>query len=99
MRYLTKMEYIQQVNNIISSESREVKSMGFRITFNKEECKGCAICIVSCPKKLLAFDASYINKNGIHPVMIKNNDDCVGCENCALMCPDAIITIEKLENK
>ncbi len=72
--------------------------MGFKVTFNSERCKGCEICIASCPKKILAFDKAHLNRSGIHPAMIVNMDECIGCGNCGMMCPDAVITIEKVED-
>jgi 2-oxoglutarate ferredoxin oxidoreductase subunit delta len=71
--------------------------MKFNLTFNAEECKGCALCTAWCKKELIAMDQSRLNKAGIHPAMIKDLDACIGCLNCALMCPDSIITVERIE--
>ena len=69
--------------------------MATKITFNKDACKGCELCMAWCGKKLLALDTTYLNKSGIHPMAIAHPEECVACGNCALMCPDAVITIEK----
>lgn len=71
--------------------------MATRITFKKEVCKGCELCTLWCPKKLIAPDTTYLNKSGIHPMAVERTEECVGCGSCALMCPDAVITIEKVE--
>ena len=34
-----------------------------KITINKESCKGCGLCVLSCPKKLLQI-SDKSNKNG-----------------------------------
>lgn len=73
--------------------------MNVAISFEKEECKGCELCIIWCKKGLIEFDKSNLNKKGVYPVMITRPEECTGCGNCALMCPDSIITIEKLEEK
>lgn len=65
------------------------------LTFKREECKGCGLCIDVCPKKLLGEDMSYINVKGVHPAMINDPEACIGCGNCAIMCPDAVIKVEK----
>lgn len=71
--------------------------MATKISFNKDACKGCGLCMIWCKKELLVPDMAYLNKSGIHPVMITNQEDCIACGNCALMCPDAVITIEKID--
>lgn len=73
--------------------------MKFELTFNKERCKGCGLCIHFCPKKILAFDTSMYNASGIHPAYIISQESCIGCQSCALMCPDAIITIRKNDDE
>jgi len=56
-----------------------------------EKCKGCEVCVVSCPKQVLAL-AQEVNAKGYH-YAIKVNAECVGCANCAVVCPDAVITV------
>lgn len=69
--------------------------MAGKITFRREACKGCELCMAFCPKKLLQPDQTYLNRAGVHPMAIANMDDCIGCANCAVMCPDAIIQVER----
>jgi len=73
--------------------------MKFNVVINREECKGCGICMTWCKKKLIREDRSCLNKNVVHSAMIENMEECVGCLNCALMCPDSVISIEKLDNQ
>jgi 2-oxoglutarate ferredoxin oxidoreductase subunit delta len=56
-----------------------------------EMCKGCEICIESCPQDSLAL-SKEINAKGYHYAVLVQ-DNCTGCVNCALVCPDAVITV------
>ena len=66
-----------------------------KITFNDDLCKGCALCVISCPKKLIALNSDKINKKGFHPAKIDDISSCTACKMCAVMCPDIAIKIEK----
>ncbi|HRC11350.1 MAG: 4Fe-4S dicluster domain-containing protein [Actinomycetales bacterium] len=63
------------------------------VTFNRDICKGCGLCVTACATHLLVLDESEINRKGYHPVMIIDPARCNGCANCALMCPDQGITV------
>ena len=65
-----------------------------KITINKEGCKSCGLCVLSCPKKILRI-SSESNKNGYFFVEITDQDACIGCASCAVMCPDCVITVER----
>jgi 2-oxoglutarate ferredoxin oxidoreductase subunit delta len=56
-----------------------------------ETCKGCELCIDTCPQESLAL-SKEINKQGYHYAVLVQ-DNCTGCVNCALVCPDAVITV------
>lgn len=66
-----------------------------RVTFQTDLCKGCGLCVISCPKKILAIASSELNKKGYHPARITDQEKCIGCAMCATMCPDVVITVEK----
>lgn len=66
-----------------------------KITYDSERCKGCGLCVASCPTKVIAIDETAINRKGYRPAAVVNPDACIGCANCAMMCPDMIITVEK----
>ena len=67
------------------------------VTFAIETCKGCELCIDSCPQESLAM-SKEINKQGYHYAVLVQ-DNCTGCVNCALVCPDAVITVYRTKKK
>lgn len=58
-------------------------------------CKGCGLCAVTCPKKVIALDRSVLNAKGYHPARVIDLENCIGCAMCALMCPDCAITVKE----
>ncbi|MBE6733837.1 MAG: 4Fe-4S dicluster domain-containing protein [Ruminococcaceae bacterium] len=65
-----------------------------KVTFDKNRCKGCALCVGACPKGIVAL-ADEINQKGYHPAIVTDEEKCIGCAFCATMCPDCVITVEK----
>lgn len=59
-----------------------------------ERCKGCNLCVVACPSKVLSLNNEANSKGYNYSYMI-NDEDCVGCAACAYVCPDACITVFK----
>jgi len=65
-----------------------------KVTFNRELCKGCGLCVGACPKKIVSL-SEELNSRGYHPANVVEQDKCIGCAFCATMCPDCVITVEK----
>ena len=65
-----------------------------KVTIREDECKGCSLCVVACPKKILKL-SERLNAKGYHPSECVDPDKCIGCAFCARMCPDCVITVEK----
>lgn len=65
-----------------------------KLKIDGEICKGCALCVISCPKKLLSI-GKVCNKNGYFAAKIEDESACIACANCAVMCPDCAMHIEK----
>ena len=59
-----------------------------------ENCKGCEVCVVSCPTDVIRL-AREVNGKGYHFAYMENPDACIGCANCAIVCPDGVITVYK----
>ncbi len=62
-----------------------------KVIIEQDICKGCELCIVSCPQESLGL-SDKININGYRFVELVK-DNCTGCINCALVCPDSVITV------
>ncbi len=61
------------------------------VLINRDVCKGCELCIASCPQESLGL-SDQINRRGYRYVQLVQ-DNCTGCINCALVCPDSAITV------
>lgn len=66
-----------------------------KVTFDKERCKGCGLCVSACPKQIVALEKEIINQKGYHPAGIIDQDKCIACAFCATMCPDSVIKVER----
>lgn len=55
-------------------------------------CKGCAICVHLCPKKVLAI-SDKLNEYGNPYPEVCNFNACSVCRLCELHCPDFAIDI------
>ena len=65
-----------------------------KLVFREERCKGCGLCIIACPKKILA-QASSVNDSGYYPVNCTDESQCISCAICARSCPDLVIEVYK----
>ncbi|MEG2813586.1 MAG: 4Fe-4S binding protein [Oscillospiraceae bacterium] len=66
-----------------------------KLTIDYERCKGCSMCVVVCPKKILEINKEKLNNKSYNPVDIIDREACISCAMCATMCPDSCITISK----
>ena len=62
------------------------------IVVDTERCKGCQLCIIACPQKVIAL-ANKVNLHGYPYVEAINEEACVGCASCGIVCPDGCITV------
>lgn len=62
--------------------------------FATARCKGCYLCTVPCPKKILGISDSF-NIKGYKPAVCTDASSCIGCALCAKACPDMVIEIHK----
>ncbi|ACH40089.1 MULTISPECIES: indolepyruvate ferredoxin oxidoreductase subunit alpha [Citrifermentans] len=65
-----------------------------RIVIDELRCKGCGICTIACPKKLIRL-CEKVNIQGYAPAESPNQELCTGCALCAEICPDVAITVFK----
>lgn len=64
------------------------------VVIDVEKCKGCEICVTTCPTEVLAM-SDEVNGKGYHYAYAEKADACIGCANCAIVCPDGVITVYK----
>jgi len=65
-----------------------------KIVIDKERCKGCQLCLETCPKKIIRI-AEGFNEKGNHFVVFEDSEECTGCTMCGLICPDMAIEVYK----
>ena len=66
-----------------------------KVVIKVDICKGCGLCTIVCPKKIMKFSKDKINAKGYSPVEVTDMDACISCASCAKMCPDAVISVYK----
>jgi 2-oxoglutarate ferredoxin oxidoreductase subunit delta len=62
------------------------------IVVDIERCKGCEICVSSCPTSVIRMTPT-VNGKGYRYAFMENPEECTGCANCAIVCPDGVITV------
>jgi 2-oxoglutarate ferredoxin oxidoreductase subunit delta len=62
-----------------------------KLIINKDKCKGCRLCILTCPKKAL-LDADHRNSKSYIPIQV-DDDKCNKCGLCYIVCPDYVFEI------
>jgi 2-oxoglutarate ferredoxin oxidoreductase subunit delta len=65
-----------------------------KVIVDNNRCKGCEMCVIACPKEILALDHSVTNSKGYHPAHVTDQSACIGCGSCTVMCPDCAIRVE-----
>ena len=68
------------------------------IEVDTERCKGCQLCIIACPQKVIAL-ANKVNLHGYPYVEAVNEEACVGCASCGIVCPDGCITVYRVKQE
>jgi len=69
--------------------------MTIHVTIDEDICKGCGLCTIVCPKKIMVINRDKLNSKGYRPAMQSDPVQCIACAMCAIMCPDSAITVEK----
>ncbi len=65
-----------------------------KIIIDEVRCKGCGLCTIACPRKLVTLSDTP-NSFGYTVAVFSNPEKCIGCALCAEMCPDVAITVFK----
>jgi 2-oxoglutarate ferredoxin oxidoreductase subunit delta len=67
-----------------------------RAVFKTERCKGCSLCVVACPKNIIAINKEKLNDKGYYPAGLIAPDECIACGMCVIACPDVAIEIKEV---
>ena len=64
-----------------------------KVVVNENRCKGCELCIDTCPHGLLSL-GQRLNKSGYHVICVNDEQNkCTGCALCARICPDVALEV------
>lgn len=77
-----------------------------KVTVEKDLCKGCGICRLFCPTKILEADKPTpwggfnpkLKEKGETKCMLVRGKTGVACRLCEKRCPDAAITVEVISD-
>jgi Pyruvate/2-oxoacid:ferredoxin oxidoreductase delta subunit len=63
-----------------------------------DRCKGCGLCVASCPTKSLKMGTTF-NRLGYHAAVFCEGTGCTGCGLCFYACPepDAVVVFKEKE--
>ena len=60
------------------------------IVIERDQCKGCELCVHACPQKILGM-GTKINRKGYFYAEMVEAKRCIGCRLCCVACPDLAI--------
>lgn len=63
------------------------------IIIDTDMCKGCCLCTVACPVKILETVPKKVNSRGYPYIHVTDESKCIGCAACAIVCPDSCISV------
>ncbi len=69
-----------------------------KISIDRELCKGCKYCVLTCVKGVIEIDGEF-NSSGYFPAKEIAMEKCNGCALCAQMCPEIAIKVWREESK
>lgn len=62
------------------------------IKIDSNLCKGCDLCIISCPKDVYG-KSNVSNTKNIYLPNVENEKNCTQCQVCEIICPDQAIVV------
>jgi len=82
--------------NVTKTEKKERRAM---ITINEDFCKGCGLCVATCPQHLIKIANRISQKGYFSAELVDPEGKCTGCALCAVMCPDVAIEVFKAKKQ
>ncbi|MBK8731206.1 MAG: 4Fe-4S dicluster domain-containing protein [Tetrasphaera sp.] len=74
----------------MSESKRTARTSRGTLTIDVDACKGCELCIVACPPRVLTM-SSAVNEIGYrYPEL---HEGCTGCTACQMVCPDYVFEV------
>jgi len=64
--------------------------MAFRVTVDREKCRGCEECVEVCTAKVFEMQEGKS--------VPANEEECLGCESCREVCEEKAIRVEELQS-
>ena len=64
------------------------------LVINREQCKGCELCVVACPKQVLSM-SDEVNEVGYRFPLL--SPGCIGCRVCHDVCPDSVFDVYRYD--
>lgn len=65
-----------------------------RIIIDETYCKGCELCLHTCPKKIFRRSGRR-NAKGYALPLTQDVEACSGCRTCEWICPELAVTVEE----
>lgn len=69
------------------------------VIVDEDRCKGCGLCVETCPKQILRLAEGRFNAKGYRPIEVTDLKACTGCAMCAIICPDVVFTVYRQRRK
>jgi 2-oxoglutarate ferredoxin oxidoreductase subunit delta len=74
----------------------ENKQKQAKIVIDEHFCKGCGLCVSTCPQHIIVLAKDHVSAQGYYPAEAVDPDGkCTGCALCARVCPDVAIEVFK----